>query len=185
MGNYVIHQPWQIHFFAFITWKGNLERDASCSHECEIGNLCFRLVVILLSHIALNPIRKKKSDFKRKSGARFTLIYNWLRGDLTLNMNLFTSTTKLWFKSTKATSTCNFRGYICSRVKPGDLRVTLCNRICHKAKQSQKKGSLCTPLLPLSPHLKKRTSKTSLSISPPVQEKPITMFIFSTFDRWK
>lgn len=25
----------------------------------------------------------------------------------------------------------------------------------------------------------------NLAISPPTQEKPITMFIFSTFDRWK
>lgn len=51
------------------TRKGNLLSSnvmLPVSIECEIGNLCFRLAVMLLSHITLNLILKEKKETSKE-----------------------------------------------------------------------------------------------------------------------
>ncbi len=43
--------------------------------ECEIGNLCFRLALMLLSQITLNPTLKKKQKTSKEKNGIFVLAF--------------------------------------------------------------------------------------------------------------
>lgn len=70
------------------TRKGNLLSLSvmlPVSTECEIGNLCFRLSVMLLSHITLNLREERKKTSKEKIIQHLFLLfltYNWPKEDL-------------------------------------------------------------------------------------------------------
>lgn len=60
------------------TWKGNLlslNVMPPVRIECEIGNLCFRLALMLLSHITLNLILERKKTLQKKNGSRFVHVF--------------------------------------------------------------------------------------------------------------